>query len=60
MWENQLFYENNSQPPPIIDAVWKLLIQSSRIYKEFWVELWGAFIDRVETEIKVDADDSMH
>ena len=54
--ENQLFYENNSQPPPIIDFVWKLLIQNTKIYKEFWMELWEGIIDRYELPIRISSD----
>ena len=54
--ENQLFYENNSQPPPIIDFVWKLLIQDTKIYKEFWMEIWEGIIDRYELPININSD----
>ena len=42
------------QPPHVIDLAWKLLIQNTQIYKEYWFELWGAFIDRVEERLKSD------
>ena len=45
---NELFYENIYVSSEIIDSVWRSLILSTKIYNEFWLELWGGFIDRVE------------
>ena len=45
---NELFYENIYVPSDLIDFVWRSLILSTKIYNEFWLELWGGFIDRIE------------
>ena len=45
---NELFFENIYVPSDIIDSVWRSLILSTKIYNEFWLELWGGFIDRIE------------
>ena len=47
---NKLYFENIYSPSAIIDSAWKLLIQNTKIYREFCYELWGAFIDRVEPQ----------
>ena len=47
-----VYFENMYSPSQIIDLVWKLLIQNSKVYKEFCIELWGSFIDRVEPNSK--------
>ena len=47
-FNNELFYENIYVPSEIIDSVWRYLIFNTKIYYEFWFELWGGFIDRVE------------
>ena len=35
--------------PSIFDAVWRLLTMSTKIYEEYCFELWGGFIDRIDT-----------
>ena len=35
-------------PSKIIDSAWKLLIQNNKIYREFCIELWGSFIDKID------------
>ena len=42
------YYQCNYYPSAIIDSVWRLLIQSTRIYNEFWYELWGGYIERID------------
>ena len=35
--------------PSIFDAVWRLLTMSTKVYEEYCFELWGGFIDRIDT-----------
>ena len=48
---NELFFENIYVPTYIIDSVWRSLILSTKLYYEFWFELWGGFIDRIEPRL---------
>ena len=45
---NNAYFQSIYYPYAIIDSVWRLLIQSTRIYTEFWYELWGAYIDHID------------
>ena len=50
-WCNgRLFIKSIYYPSPIIDFVWRMLILDSNTYNEFWYELWGYYIDRVNPE----------
>ena len=42
------YYQCNYSPNAIIDSVWRLLIQSTKIYSEFWFELWGGYIEHID------------
>ena len=50
LWDSKLFLDAIYHPPPIIDSAWKLLITDTKIYKEFWFELCGNFIDRIDPQ----------
>ena len=52
-YNNWIYFENMYSTSSVIDLVWKLLIQNSKVYKEFCIELWEAFIDRVEPNSKM-------
>ena len=47
-WDGNFYFNSIYHPSPIIDSVWRMLILDSKIYKEFWYELCGHFIDRVD------------
>ena len=54
---NEVIFESCFQPSTIIDIIWKLLIQDSETYKEFWFNICGSYIDRIESvsiEISLD------
>ena len=49
MVNNLIFYENIYVTSNVIDSVWRSLILSTKIYNEFCIELWGGYIDRIES-----------
>ena len=46
-----MYFTHILVPPLIIDSVWSSLILSSKVYEEFWYELCGAFIERINYNI---------
>ena len=50
---NELYCKQLYLPPTVIDSVWSLLILSSKIYEEFWYELWGFYIERINYKVDI-------
>ena len=51
---DNVYFQSIYYPYAIIDSVWRLLIQSTRIYTEFWYELWGAYIEHIDHNYSTD------
>lgn len=49
------YYSSAFHPPYVLDLVWRFIIQEGKIYSDFWEDIWGGYIDRLNPRIDLKA-----